>query len=67
MYDSYLADGFMKAISQGRLVEFQRNLNLLQIKEVEIEEMIEYVLDYVFKCCTSLNSSYVQVLTQLRR
>jgi hypothetical protein len=48
-------------------VEFQRNLNLLQIKEVEIEGMIEYVLDYVFKCCTSLNSSYVQVLTQLRR
>jgi hypothetical protein len=67
MYDSYLADRFMKAISQGRLVEFQRNLNLLQIKEVEIEGMIEYVLDYVFKCCTSLNSSYVQVLTQLRR
>jgi hypothetical protein len=35
----------MKALSQGWLMEFQRNLNLLQIKEVEIEGMIEYVLE----------------------
>jgi hypothetical protein len=35
--EDQVADGFTKAIPQGRLMEFQRNLNLLQIKEVDIE------------------------------
>jgi hypothetical protein len=35
--DDQVTDGFMKAISQGRLLEFQCNLNLIKIKEVEIE------------------------------
>jgi hypothetical protein len=32
-------------------MEFHHNLNLLQIKEVEIEGMIEYLLEYVSKSC----------------
>jgi hypothetical protein len=41
--EDQVADDFTKAIPQGRLMEFQRNLNQLQIKEVEIEGMIEYL------------------------